>query len=99
WAHWHLPYHRHIFSPAAVRQLARHAGLRVEYLRTFSHAHWTAMSLVQNRLGLAGLVSHAAKMPEDVSELAKQITAISKLLWDRWERGDDLFAVLKDADG
>ena len=96
WAHWHLPYHRYIFSPHSLRRLAELAGLRLANWRTFSHAYWTTMSLVQNRLGLGAVVSHAIPFDHETYEAGVHLTGLARLLWDWRGQGDDLFAVLKD---
>jgi glycosyltransferase involved in cell wall biosynthesis/SAM-dependent methyltransferase/ADP-heptose:LPS heptosyltransferase len=96
WAHWHLPYHRYIFSPQSVRRLAELAGLRLANWRTFSHAYWTTMSLVQNRLGLGAVVSHAITFDHETYEAGVHLTGLARLFWDWRGQGDDLFAVLKD---
>jgi SAM-dependent methyltransferase len=40
WINWHLPYHRHFFSPVSMRMAAQCAGLRVETVRTVTSSEW-----------------------------------------------------------
>jgi SAM-dependent methyltransferase len=99
WAHWHLPYHRYIFSPRSLKRLAEQAGLRLVHWRTYSHAYWTTMSIVQNRLGLGATVSHALPFDHETYEAGVHLTGLAKLLWDWRGEGDDLFVVLRDEEG
>jgi SAM-dependent methyltransferase len=94
WAHWHLPYHRALFSRQAMRKLAEQAGMRLARLRTYSHPYWTCLSFYLNRLGLGGAVPHTAEIPPDVARAAASFTAWSKVLWDWRGKGDYLVAAL-----
>lgn len=40
WLHWHLPYHRHCFSPRSLSFLAEGAGFTVSMMRTITPASW-----------------------------------------------------------
>ena len=96
WAHWHPPYHRYIFSRAGFRALAIAAGLHVRELRTFSHPYWSAMTLVQNDLGLDGVVSHAAEFDIGWRLRAQRIDFWSKRWWNRVGQGDYMFVVMAE---
>ena len=97
WAHWHLPYHRHIFSERGLRALAVEAGLDLAACRSFSHPYWSTMSVAQNWLGLAGVVSHAVPFAQDTAEQGQHLTALAKRFWDRRGKGDYLVAVLRES--
>jgi hypothetical protein len=96
WAHWHPPYHRHIFSRRGLRVLARQAGLLPLLLRTFSHPYWTTMSLAQNQLGLGGSVSHAVAFDPALARRAQRLHVWKVLLWNRLGKGDYSFFVMKE---
>lgn len=40
WLHWHLPYHRHFFSPRSLALLAERTGFTVTMMRTITPASW-----------------------------------------------------------
>ena len=58
WAHWHMPYHRTLFSRKSLNRLARCANMEMVRSATYSHPYWTALSLQLNDLGLGGAVPH-----------------------------------------
>jgi glycosyltransferase involved in cell wall biosynthesis/SAM-dependent methyltransferase len=95
WAHWHVPYHRHIFSDKSMRLLARLSEFDIERLRHYSHPYWTCISVALNRLGLAAAVPHAVPFGHDIVQPALNLTAWSKYLWDWRGQGDYIFAVLR----
>lgn len=100
WAHWHAPYHRYIFSRKGLFALARHAGLQPVCFKTFSHCYWTAMSVMQNSLGLGGSVSHAVNFDPPLKRRAQRINFWQQLFWNRAGKGDYCFLVMRDgADG
>lgn len=95
WAHWHAPYHRFIFSLRGLRCLAEKAGFQPVYQTTFSHPYWTAMTLAQNKLGLAGSVSHAVDFDSSVLFLARRIDAYKRIIWNRVGKGDYCYLSMK----
>lgn len=96
WAHWHAPYHRHIFSREGIYALARQVGLLPVHFQTFSHTYWTAMSIVQNQLGLGATVSHAINFENLILEKALRTNLINQVIFNRIGKGDDIYLVLKD---
>jgi glycosyltransferase involved in cell wall biosynthesis/SAM-dependent methyltransferase len=96
WAHWHAPYHRYIFSRKGLFALARQAGLQPVCFKTFSHCYWTAMSIVQNSLGLGGSVSHAVNFDSLVCMQAQRINFWQQLFWNRIGKGDYCFLVMRE---
>lgn len=40
WINWHVPYHRHFFSPASLGLVAQTAGLQIETVRTVTSSEW-----------------------------------------------------------
>lgn len=97
WAHWHPPYHRHIFSKKGLLSLASKVDLRPICFKTFSHPYWTSMSLAHNALGLGGSASHAVNFPPEVTRRAQAIDFWKKLIWNRLEKGDYSFLVMRDS--
>ncbi|HZP19233.1 MAG TPA: class I SAM-dependent methyltransferase [Bauldia sp.] len=96
WAHWHPPYHRHIFSPRGLRAVVEQAGLSVAAMSSHSYPYWSAMSLQLNAYGLAGSVSHAAQLPGDVLRRGRYIAGLSRALYDWRLQGDDLLVVCRN---
>lgn len=96
WAHWHLPYHRHIFSREGLYSLARQVGLRPLASRTFSNAYWTCMSLMLNEEGLGGAVSHEVDVPPHITKQALRISVAKKLWHNRIGRGDYIYVVMRE---
>lgn len=96
WAHWHPPYHRYIFSQKGLHALARQAKLQALCFKTFSNPYWTAMSLVQNGLGLGGSVSHAVSFEPAIMKRAQRINFWKKLIWNRLGKGDYCFFAMRD---
>lgn len=45
WAHYHAPFHLHLFGPRQLRRLLGQTGFRVERMATVSPPFWLAMSL------------------------------------------------------
>lgn len=97
WAHWHPPYHRHVFSGKGLHALAQKAGFLPVHLQTFSNPYWTSMSLAQNRLGLGGSVSHAVHFDRRITREARRISFWKKVIWDKLDKGDYCLFVMKDA--
>lgn len=97
WAHWHVPYHRHIFSKKSLRALGKLAGLEMVSSRTYSHPYWTCLSVQLNKLGLAAVVPHAVDFGPEITTPAAQITGWSKTLWDWRGKGDYLFVAFRKA--
>jgi 2-polyprenyl-3-methyl-5-hydroxy-6-metoxy-1,4-benzoquinol methylase len=40
WINWHVPYHRHFFSPVSMQIAAQMAGLQIEESRTVTNSEW-----------------------------------------------------------
>lgn len=96
WAHWHAPYHRHIFSREGLCALARQVGLLPVHLQTFSYAYWSAMSIVQNQFGLGAAVSHAINFEKPILKKASRTNWINQMIFNRMGKGDDIYLVLRD---
>jgi len=99
WAHWHPPYHRYIFSRKGLYALARQAGLLPACFQTFSNPNWTALSLVQNRMGLGGSASHAVNFDALIAKKAHRINFWKRIIWNRLGKGDYCFFAMKAATG
>jgi SAM-dependent methyltransferase len=96
WAHWHAPYHRYIFSRKGLFALARKTGLQPVCFKTFSHCYWTAMSIMQNFLGLGGSVSHAVNFDRLLCMQAQRVNFWQQLFWNRVGKGDYCFLAMRD---
>ncbi|ADJ28054.1 sulfotransferase [Nitrosococcus watsonii] len=96
WAHWHAPYHRYIFSRKGLLALARQTGLHPVCFKTFSHCYWTAMSLMQNFIGLGGSVPHTIDFDFPLRAWAQRINFWQQLFWNRIGKGDYCFFVMRD---
>jgi lambda repressor-like predicted transcriptional regulator len=96
WAHWHAPYHRHLFTTRGFRALAAQAGLHVRTLRTVSHPYWTSMTLAQQALGVEGMVSHDAKFDIGLSLRAQRYAFWAARWWDRRGEGDCMFVAMAE---
>lgn len=96
WAHWHPPYHRHIFSKKGLHALALKAGLLPLAFRSFSNTYWTAMSLAQNWMGLGGSASHAVKFDPAITKRARRVSFWKEVLWNRLDKGDYCFLAMKE---
>jgi glycosyltransferase involved in cell wall biosynthesis/SAM-dependent methyltransferase len=96
WAHWHVPYHRYIFSKKGLYSLVAQVGLLPTEFRSFSHPYWTTMSIAQNRLGLGGSASHAVNFDPAFSLRARRYQFWKKLIWNRFGKGDYAFMAAKD---
>ena len=98
WAHWHVPYHRNLFSERSLRQMAELANLQVVASRHYCHPYWTCLSVAQNDLGLGAVVSHAVDfstvVPSVVSR-ALSLTFWNNLLYNWRGKGDFMFMVMR----
>jgi 2-polyprenyl-3-methyl-5-hydroxy-6-metoxy-1,4-benzoquinol methylase len=98
WAHWHVPYHRNLFSESALRKMAEMSGLEVMASRHYCHPYWTCLSVAQNDLGIGAVVSHAVDFstvnPTVVSR-ALSLTYWNNLLYNWRGKGDFMFMVMK----
>ena len=94
WAHWHPPFHRHVFSRQGLFALARRAGLHPRGFRTFSHPYWTAMSIALHELGLGAAVSHAAAFDGATCKAALRVDWWARWWWNRRGEGDYAFLVM-----
>ena len=95
WAHWHPPYHRHIFSLNALRQLGEEVDLEMEKWRSYSHPYWSAMSLQLNQRGVDGFVPHGIPVPEEIIPKAQSLAGWAKLLWNWRGKGDYLYVMYR----
>jgi hypothetical protein len=95
WSHWKLPYHRTLFGRRGLRGLARACDLKVERLTTITDAYAAAASVQINQLGLAGVVPEGAAFSADVSARGAKLAGWARMLWDRWGRGDEMWAALR----
>jgi O-antigen biosynthesis protein len=96
WAHWHAPYHRHIFSRRGLFALVGQAGLNPVCLKTFSHSYWSTMSVALNRLGLGGSVSHEVHFDPEIPITAERSNFWHRMIWNRLGRGDYIFLAARD---
>ncbi len=96
WAHWHAPFHRHIFSRKGIFSLARQVGLLPVYIQSFSHPYWTAMSIAQNHLGLGGSVSHTIALNELNWARALRMNWLKGMIFNRIGKGDYFYLLMKD---
>jgi len=94
WAHWHMPYHRALYSRKSIKLLAEKSDLRVNKLVTHSNPYWSVMSLWLNQFGLAGAVPHGQNPPAELCVRAADLAIYSKYLWNWRGRGDYLYAML-----
>jgi glycosyltransferase involved in cell wall biosynthesis/SAM-dependent methyltransferase len=96
WSRWHAPFHRFLFSPAAIRKLATKTGFRVHSIRSCSPPAWLYQSDLLSAVGLGG--SSAPPDPADRDEARwSQALGASVLAAARWDwrlRGDCLHATL-----
>lgn len=95
WWHWQLPYHRTLLGRRGLRNLAAMCDLRMERLRTVTDAYAAAASVQLNAVGLAGVVPEGAAFPPAVAARGAKLAGWARLLWDRWGRGDEMWAVLR----
>ena len=95
WAHWHPPYHRHIFSLDGLRQLGKEAELQMEKWRSYSHPYWSAMSLQLNQRGVDGFVPHGIPPPSEIIPKAESLAGWAKLLWNWRGMGDYLYVMYR----
>lgn len=96
WAHWHAPYHRHIFSRKGLIALVQQVGLLPVHFQSFSSLYWTAMSIAQNEIGLGGSVSHAVNFDQSVYIQAERVNFWQIAIWNRLGKGDYCFLAVKD---
>ncbi|CAH9017717.1 sulfotransferase [Candidatus Nitrosacidococcus sp. I8] len=99
WAHWHAPYHRYIFSKKGLYALAKQVGLKSVCFNTFSHPYWSALSIIQNSLGLGGSVSHGIEFAPLVSQRAARVYFWQRLFWNRLSKGDYSFFAMQEGEG
>jgi glycosyltransferase involved in cell wall biosynthesis/2-polyprenyl-3-methyl-5-hydroxy-6-metoxy-1,4-benzoquinol methylase len=95
WAHWHPPYHRHIFSRKSLAILARRCDMEMLGVRSYSHIYWTCLSVQLNRIGCGGAVPHTVDFPDEIVRVAASLTLWSKLFWDWRGRGDYLVTLFR----
>jgi SAM-dependent methyltransferase len=96
WAHWHAPYHRHIFSRKGLIALVQQVGLLPVHFQSFSNPYWTEMSIAQNGVGLGGSVSHAVSFDHSIYIEAIRVNFWQNVLWNRIGKGDYCFLAVKD---
>jgi SAM-dependent methyltransferase len=95
WSHWHLPYHRHIFSKQALGLLADSTALRMVRCFTRCHPYWTALTLKLNELGLGGSVSHNVNIEQRLALKAMVLNVWAELWWNWRGKGDYLVAAFQ----
>lgn len=88
WAHWHAPYHRHIFSPKSLRSMASASSLKVKRMTSHSHGYWSGLSVALNNRGVGGYVSHFSALDPLTASRAHRICLIANLIWDPLLKGD-----------
>lgn len=96
WAHWHVPFHRYIFSPKGMRSIAKQVGLKSIYFKSFSNAYWSTMSIVLNKIGLAGNVSHTQNFTKEESLLGFKIFLIKKIFFNYFGKGDYFYMAMNN---
>jgi SAM-dependent methyltransferase len=93
WAHWHPPYHVHLFGTRQLERALTEGGLRVESIRTLTPAYWITASvqLMRHRSRSTGWQLPAAgwQPPHLVRLALAPITRIADVLGT----GDCLVAV------
>jgi SAM-dependent methyltransferase len=93
WAHWHPPYHVHLFGPRQLESALTDGGLHVESIRTLTPAYWITASirLMRHRSRSTGwLLPTAGWQPPHILRLA--IAPITRIV-DAFGAGDCLVAV------
>jgi O-antigen biosynthesis protein len=95
WSHWHMPYHRYLFSRQSLKLLAESAGLRMARCFTQCHPYWTALTLKLNELGLGGSVSHNVDIERRLALKAMVLNVWAKLWWNWRGKGDYLIATFR----
>jgi hypothetical protein len=95
WSGWRPPYHRCVFSVAALRLLADRTNMEFVGYRTASDPSLTAISLQQHQLGLGALVPDEAPIPPAMRFRARSICAWSQRLFDARGKGDRIVAVFR----
>lgn len=93
WAHWHPPYHVHLFGTRQLERTLTDGGLRVESMRTLTPAYWitSSVELMRHRSRSTGWQLPAAgwQPPHLVRLALAPITRIA----DALGTGDCLVAV------
>jgi len=95
WWHWQQPHHRVLLGRRGLRRLAASVDLKVERLKTITDAYTAAASVQLNALGLAGVVPEGATFDKRIARRGAKWAGWSRTLWDRWGRGDEMWAVLR----
>ncbi len=99
WAHWHIPYHRALYSRRSIELLASQSELRMDKFVTHSHPYWSAMSLWLNEFGLAGAVPHGQSPPTRHCARAVELSQYARWFWNWRGRGDYLYAMFSPRGG
>ncbi len=94
WAHWHMPYHRVLYSPRSMKLLAGKVEMTLDKCVTHSNPYWSVMSLWLNQLGLCGAVPHGKNPPPVLCSEAVDLSIYSRFLYNWRGRGDYLYAML-----
>ncbi len=95
WSHWHMPYHRYLFSEKSLGLLGEGAALRMVRCFTRCHPYWTALTLKLNELGLGGSVSHNVDIDRRLALKAMYLNVWAKLWWNWRGKGDYLVAAFQ----
>jgi len=94
WAHWHMPYHRMLYSPRSMKLLADKAEMKLDRCTTHSNPYWSVMTLWLNQFGLGGVVPHGKNPPPILCSEAVDLTIYSRWFYNWRGRGDYLYAML-----
>jgi SAM-dependent methyltransferase len=108
WINWHVPYHRHVFSPVSLQAAARAAGFDVVSVRTVTSSEWLrfqwahlvtfpaagAPSPFWSPLGKRTPAVRVAQRLLDLAHIAR-INHLATRLFDSLGEGDNLLVVLR----
>ncbi|QOV87526.1 glycosyltransferase family 9 protein [Humisphaera borealis] len=95
WWFWQLPYHRVLLGRRGLRLLAAAVDMRVERLKTITDAYTAAASVQLNEIGLAGIVPDGATFEMRIARRGAKWAGWARTLWDRFGRGDEMWAILR----
>jgi SAM-dependent methyltransferase len=92
WAHWHPPYHVHLFGPRQLERALTDGGLRVDSIRTLTPAFWITASveLLRHRSRSTGWCLPTVRQPPHLVRLG--LAPFTRIV-DALGSGDCLVAV------